>query len=119
MPLSEHERKLLAQLEKQLHEDDPKFANSMESATSRSQSARNLVIFVLSALAGVFILLVGVTLPNIFVGVLGFIVMVSGVYYATRRSGISAAKGSKAGKKRTAFMRRLGERWDGRRRGEP
>ncbi|MET1020930.1 MAG: DUF3040 domain-containing protein, partial [Arthrobacter sp.] len=29
MPLSEHEQKLLEQLEKQLHEDDPKFASSM------------------------------------------------------------------------------------------
>ena len=31
MPLSEHEQKLLELLEKQLHEDDPKFANSIGS----------------------------------------------------------------------------------------
>jgi Flp pilus assembly protein TadB len=123
MPLSEHEQKLLEQLEKQLHEDDPKFANSMGSDPGRSWSTRHVVIGVLCALAGVFLLLVGVTLQNIFVGVLGFVVMGGGVYFATMRSsrGSSAAKGggTKPGKQRSSFMSSLEERWDERRRGEP
>ena len=86
MPLSEHEQKLLEQLEKQLHEDDPKFANSMGSDPGRTWSTRHVVIGVLCALAGIFLLLVGVTLQNIFVGVLGFVVMGAGVYFATMRS---------------------------------
>ena len=82
------------------------------------------MIGVLGALAGVFLLLVGVTLQNIFVGVLGFVVMGGGVYYATMRSSAAAAKpGSKAGRKpgkqRSSFMSNLEERWDERRRGEP
>ena len=125
MPLSEHEQKLLEQLEKQLHEDDPKFANSMGSDPGRSWSTRHVVIGVLCALAGVFLLLVGVTLQNIFVGVLGFVVMGGGVYFATMRSSSGGAKpGSKAGsrksgKQRSSFMSSLEERWDERRRGEP
>ncbi|WP_458778886.1 DUF3040 domain-containing protein [Arthrobacter sp. D3-16] len=124
MPLSEHEQKLLEQLEKQLHEDDPKFANSMGSDPGRSWSTRHVVIGVLCALAGVFLLLVGVTLQSIFVGVLGFIVMGGGVYFATMRSNPSGAKGAKpgtgkAGKQRSSFMSSLEERWDERRRGEP
>ncbi|TLM71977.1 DUF3040 domain-containing protein [Pseudarthrobacter sp. NamB4] len=124
MPLSEHEQKLLEQLEKQLHEDDPKFANSMGSDPGRSWSTRHVVIGVLCALAGVFLLLVGVTLQNIFVGVLGFVVMGGGVYFATMRSSVAAAKtGAKAnrkpGKQRSSFMSSLEERWDERRRGEP
>ncbi|MCT9626605.1 DUF3040 domain-containing protein [Pseudarthrobacter sp. SL88] len=124
MPLSEHEQKLLEQLEKQLHEDDPKFANSMGSDPGRSWSTRHVVIGVLGALAGVFLLLVGVTLQSIFVGVLGFIVMGGGVYFATMRSSTAAkdgAKGStgKPGKPRSSFMSNLEERWDERRRGEP
>src|SRR3954470_10980473 len=75
MPLSEHEQKLLEQLERQLHEDDPKFANSMGSDPGRSWSTRHIVIGVLATLAGVLLLLVGVSLQNIFVGVLGFVVM--------------------------------------------
>lgn len=123
MPLSEHEQKLLEQLEKQLHEDDPKFANSMGSDPGRSWSTRHVVIGVLCALAGVFLLLVGVTLQNIFVGVLGFVVMGGGVYFATMRSsrgtGASKAGGGKTGKQRSSFMSNLEERWDERRRGEP
>ncbi|GKV73933.1 MULTISPECIES: DUF3040 domain-containing protein [Pseudarthrobacter] len=124
MPLSEHEQKLLEQLEKQLHEDDPKFANSMGSDPGRSWSTRHVVIGVLCALAGVFLLLVGVTLQNIFVGVLGFIVMGGGVYFATMRSSAGAKPGSKAagrkpGRPKNSFMSSLEERWDERRRGEP
>ena len=50
MPLSEHEQKLLEQLEKQLHEDDPKFANSMGSDPGRNWSTRHIVMGVLAPL---------------------------------------------------------------------
>ena len=86
MPLSEHEQKLLEQLEKQLHEDDPKFASSMGSDAGRSWSTRHLVIGVLADPGRSRALLVGVSMQNIFVGVLGFVVMGAGVYFATMRS---------------------------------
>ena len=120
MPLSEHEQKLLEQLEKQLHEDDPKFANSMGSDPGRTWSTRHLVIGVLCTLAGIALLLVGVTVQNIFVGVLGFVVMGGGVYFATMRAAggkqRSAAGTGKSGKPRSSFMSSLEERWDERRR---
>ncbi|WP_160666521.1 DUF3040 domain-containing protein [Pseudarthrobacter sp. ATCC 49987] len=123
MPLSEHEQKLLEQLEKQLHEDDPKFASSMGSDAGRSWSTRHLVIGVLATLAGVVLLLLGVTIQNIFVGVLGFVVMGAGVYYATMRGGAGKSKAAgvarKPGKPRSSFMGNLEERWDERHRGEP
>lgn len=122
MPLSEHEQKLLEQLEKQLHEDDPKFASSMGSDPGRSWSTRHLVIGVLATLAGVLLLLVGVTVNIIAVGVLGFVIMGAGVYYATMRSsagkGKGAGPGGKSGKPRSSFMSSLEERWDERHRGE-
>ncbi|WP_131681822.1 DUF3040 domain-containing protein [Pseudarthrobacter sp. YALA5] len=123
MPLSEHEQKLLEQLEKQLHEDDPKFANSMGSDPGRTWSTRHVVIGVLCTLAGIALLLVGVTTQLIIVGVLGFVVMGGGVYFATMRNA-SATKqhpGSgtaKSGKPRSSFMSSLEERWDERRRDE-
>ncbi|WP_066285794.1 DUF3040 domain-containing protein [Arthrobacter sp. B6] len=122
MPLSEHEQKLLEQLEKQLHEDDPKFANSMGSDPGRSWSTRHMVIGVLCALAGIFLLLVGVTLNLIFVGVLGFVVMGAGVYFATMRNSAPGkshdGRPGKPGKSRSSFMSSLEERWDERRRGD-
>lgn len=124
MPLSEHEQKLLEQLEKQLHEDDPKFANSMGSDPGRSWSTRHVVIGVLCTLAGIALLLVGVTTQLIVVGVLGFVVMGGGVYFATMRNSSGAKAGSasgagKSGKPRSSFMSSLEERWDERRRDEP
>ena len=123
MPLSEHEQKLLEQLEKQLHEDDPKFANSMGSDPGRTWSTRHIVIGVLCTLAGIALLLVGVTVQNIFVGVLGFVVMGGGVYFATMRNAAggkqrSAPGAGKSGKPRSSFMSNLEERWDERRRDE-
>lgn len=121
MPLSEHEQKLLEQLEKQLHEDDPKFANSMGSDPGRTWSTRHIVIGVLCTLAGIALLLVGVTFQNIFVGVLGFVVMGGGVYFATMRNGSGGRQHTppgtgKAGKPRSSFMSSLEARWDERRR---
>ncbi|MGY2747189.1 DUF3040 domain-containing protein [Arthrobacter sp. UYCu723] len=123
MPLSEHEQKLLEQLEKQLHEDDPKFASSMDSDHGRSWSTRHLVIGVLATLAGIMLLLFGVTVQNILVGVLGFVVMGAGVYFATMRSSTSgkakaAGSSRKSGKPRKSFMSNLEERWDERHRGD-
>ena len=122
MPLSEHEQKLLEQLEKQLHEDDPKFASSMGSDAGRSFSTRHLVIGVLATLAGIVLLLLGVTIQSIPVGVLGFVIMGAGVYYATMRAGSRKAKApgtaGKSGKPRSSFMSNLEERWDERHRGE-
>ena len=121
MPLSEHEQKLLEQLEKQLHEDDPKFANSMGSDPGRTWSTRHIVIGVLCALAGIALLLVGVTTQLIIVGVLGFVVMGGGVYFATMRNASAPKQNTgpgKTGKPRSSFMSSLEERWDERRRDE-
>jgi hypothetical protein len=120
MPLSEHEQKLLEQLEKQLHEDDPKFASQMGSVPGRSWSTRHLVMGVLATLAGVLLLLVGVSTQIIIVGVVGFVVMGGGVYFATMRSsavGKARAAGRK-GKPRSSFMSNLEQRWDERHGGE-
>ena len=76
----------------------------------------------LATLAGVLLLLVGVSMQNVFVGVLGFVVMGAGVYFATMRSSAvrkAKAGGRKQGKPRSSFMSNLEQRWDERHRGEP
>jgi uncharacterized membrane protein YgcG len=121
MPLSEHEQRLLDQLEQQLHAEDPKFASSLGSDPARSLSTRHIVIGVLVAIAGVLILLMGVALQFIPLGVAGFIVMGAGVYFATLRRGALRSSGGgsgRSGKPRSSFMSSLEERWDERRRGE-
>ena len=117
MALSERERELLAQLEKQLNED-PAFTSTMTGpqplvAPAVTASARNLVIGALVAVAGV-------STKIILLGVLGFVLAAAGVYFAT-----TAPKGAKAtgggasvrpapskAKGSSRFMQNLENKWD-------
>lgn len=125
MALSEHEQRLLDQLEQQLHADDPKFAHSMASSTSRSMSTRRIVIGSLVTIAGVAVLLLGIWNQFIPVGVAGFLIMGAGVYYATSKTRLDGAapnsgKGAKASSSpRGGFLSSLEEKWDERKRDQP
>ncbi|MGX5359512.1 DUF3040 domain-containing protein [Kocuria sp. KH4] len=116
MPLSEHEQQLLAQLEKQLHADDPRFVTSMGSRAVRGASTRNIVLGIVIAVVGLLVLLGGVVLKLILLGVLGFVVMGAGVYVATLRSGKPRPEGAggKGGAPRRSspFLQNLEQRWD-------
>lgn len=121
MALSEHEQRLLEQLEQQLHADDPKFANSLGTAAGRSLSTRHIVLGALTAVVGILVLLIGVSAQIIPVGVLGFIIMGAGVYWATtrRNGGRMPAGGSGRGKShspRSSFMSNLEDKWEERKR---
>ena len=125
MALSEHEQRLLDQLEQQLHAEDPKFANSMATPSGAGISTRRIVIGALVAVAGIALLLRGVSLEmpvSLILGVLGFLVMGSGVYYATTRGKRGAQVSSPARKKEREasssknFMSNLENKWDERKR---
>ncbi len=82
MPLSEHEQRMLDQIERALYEDDPKFANSVDERRIRR---RRPVIAGISFLAGLVCLVSGVMLAQNHLGlgvaasVAGFLLMVAGV----------------------------------------
>lgn len=75
MPLSEHEQRLLDQIERALYAEDPKFASTVRSTDLRTHMRRRLrragVVFVL----GFLLLVAGVPTNNFAVGVAGFAVM--------------------------------------------
>lgn len=125
MALSEHEQRLLDQLEQQLHADDPKFAHSMASSNNRSMSTRRIVIGSLVTIAGLAVLLLGIWNQFIPVGVLGFLVMGAGVYYATTKTKLEGStpgsgKATKASSPpRGGFLSTLEEKWDERKRDQP
>lgn len=116
MPLSEHEQQLLAQLEKQLHADDPRFVTSMGSRAVRGTSTRNIVLGIVIAVVGLLVLLGGVIIKSILLGVLGFVIMGAGVYVATLRSGKPRPKGAGgtggSPRRSSPFLQNLEERWD-------
>ncbi|GGC94620.1 hypothetical protein GCM10011512_22040 [Tersicoccus solisilvae] len=122
MPLSEHEQRLLEQLEQQLHNEDPKLASTLGSGATRSLAARHIVLGSLVAVAGVLVLLFGISSQIIVLGVLGFLIMGAGIYWASSRRrtvpdhGGQGHGGASARPRRSAFMTSLEERWDERRR---
>lgn len=132
MPLSEHEQRLLDQLEQQLNADDPNFATSMSSHRVASEpqivlGARNIALGSLVFLAGLGLILAGVGSKMIVLGVLGFVVAVGGIYLALlpqkgaqRQKPVNVGSGSstKAPKPQSGFMQNLEAKWDERKFGD-
>lgn len=88
MPLSEHEQRLLEQIERALYAEDPKFASSVRGARMRSPSRRRRLQGVALILLGLVLLVGGVALQDLWVGaipiisVLGFLVAFGGAALA-------------------------------------
>ena len=77
MPLSEHEQRLLEQIERALVDDDPKFASSVRTGDRRVKARRRLQLGALLVLAGLAMLIGGVA-QWVVLGFLGFVVMFAG-----------------------------------------
>ncbi|HEV2888533.1 MAG TPA: DUF3040 domain-containing protein [Jatrophihabitans sp.] len=76
MPLSEHEQRLLDEIEQALYAEDPKFASSVRSARPRNRARTMLALSVVGVLVGLAVVLVGLTANLILLGVLGFVLIV-------------------------------------------
>ncbi|CAN7523814.1 hypothetical protein JOE31_001034 [Arthrobacter sp. PvP023] len=81
MPLSEHEKDILRQMEQSLHEDDPQFAARMEGQSWSLM--RRMVLGALCVVCGFLAVIAGAALQIVYLGVVGFAAMVAGGYYAS------------------------------------
>jgi len=131
VPLSEHEQRLLEQMERALSEEDPKFASTLRGSAVRPSSGRWLILGALGFVAGLSLLFAGVVFSMWIVGVGGFILMLGGAFvvvsaFRPRRptppqtvtgaaSSPSTGRKDKSGKKNRKFMSRVEERWRRRR----
>ena len=119
MPLSEHEQRLLEQMEKALYAEDPKFATSLRSAPGARAARGRAALGVLAILAGLGLLLAGVGTTIIALGVLGFVVMLVGsviVYSAfgaqpAAEAATPETSSSQGSAKAPGFMDRMEDRW--------
>jgi hypothetical protein len=139
VPLSEHERRQLEQIEAALREGDPRFVDAVRAADPRVHYRRRIIGAALGFVAGVGLLLAGVVVKVILIAVAGFVVMLACSLWAVasyrrmtgrttgsvpakdRGSGPrgNAAKGRRAGKQAgSGLMRRLEERWRRRQQGD-
>ena len=139
MPLSEHERRQLEQIEQALRADDPEFADAVAAADPRVHYKRRLIAAALGFLTGVGLLLAGVVINVVPIAVAGFVVMLACSLWAVtsyrRMAGITtgrvpakdrasgrerhAATGRRAGKRAgSGLLERLEERWRRRQAGD-
>ena len=131
MPLSDHEQRMLDQIESALYAEDPKFASSVRGGTLRAPSARRRIQGAVLFVLGLGLLVVGVAVKATMIGgfpilsVFGFVVMFAGVVFAiTGNQSVheAAPKGSGGPQRRVkggsgTFASRMEDRF--RRRFEP
>jgi len=121
-------------MEEALYAEDPRFASRIEKTKSRGVGRGRVVIGVVAAVAGLALVVVSAMSSLIWLGAIGFAVMVAGIVYAITpsktklaavdsdgttkpRMGRPGSGSSKAGSsKHGSFMERMEERWEKRRR---
>lgn len=120
MPLSEHEQRLLEEMERGLYNTDADFVATVTSRTGRP-NYRRMAVGALVALAGIIAIVAGVMVKQPIVGLLGFVVVLGGALLAisTPRSERmpdtdSVPRPPSPGKARAGggFMDRMNDRWD-------
>ncbi len=88
MPLSDHEQRMLDQIESALYAEDPKFASSVRGGHLRTPSTRRRLQGAGMFLLGLAMLVAGVAVKATMIAgfpvlsVLGFVVMFAGVVFA-------------------------------------
>ena len=82
MPLSDHEQRLLEQIERALYAEDPKFASTVSSTDLRTHARRRIRRAVVLLILGLGGLLAGVMTSTIALGVAGFCFMLFALVYA-------------------------------------
>jgi hypothetical protein len=86
VPLSEHEQRLLEQIERALYAEDPKFASTVSSTNLRTHARRRIVWSVVGFILGIGALLTGVVVQSVPLAVIGFLVMFATAVYAFSQS---------------------------------
>lgn len=95
VPLSEHEQRLLQQMEEALSEQDPKFVSQMQRASVRSAARVRITVGAVGVLVGLGLVLVGVT-TTMWLGATGFGLMVASVAFAVAAPRREVAQGATA-----------------------
>ncbi len=124
MPLSEHEQRLLDQIERALYAEDPKFASNVRGGRMRSPSRRRRVQGIALFVVGLVLLVVGAAVRDLWVAnfpvvsVFGFLIMFIGAVVAifARGKDAQSAEGSskdpqQSGGGKSSLAQRMEERF--------
>jgi ABC-type bacteriocin/lantibiotic exporter with double-glycine peptidase domain len=114
MPLSEHEQRILEEIERRLAEEDPRLVESVARATVTSHALRRIRWGIAAFVLG-FVLLMSFVV-SVWVAVLGFVIMLASgllVYTHLKRMGRDQLRSMERGGRLsvTAALARLAERF--------
>ncbi|MFC4497487.1 DUF3040 domain-containing protein [Streptomyces ovatisporus] len=134
MPLSEHEQRMLEQMERALYAEDPKFATALEGSELRRYTRKRVYQAVAGFLVGIALLMAGMVAQQIWISVVGFLVMLGCAVLAVTgwrkapkngeqqeqgaaqsNSGGSGTPTRRQPRARRSMMNRIEERWQRRR----
>ena len=115
MPLSEHEQRILDEIERRLADEDPKFARGVQTKTPQGQSVRRLRRAIAGFVSGLMLLLAGLFFPDAFFlfGIAAFGVMLASVVVIASAAKSMERKHPVAvdGTKRDTWFDRMEDRW--------
>jgi hypothetical protein len=124
MPLSEHEQRLLEQIERALYADDPKLASTIRSTNPRVYIVRRLWRSFALFLLGLAVLIAAVVVnggaPGIVLGLVGFgLMLLAALRLAADLKRLSGrpdvsprqSRTNRSSRRRPPFMERMEERW--------
>lgn len=125
MPLSDEEARLLHQLEESLAAEDPEFASTLRGSKFMAHNRRVAVLSALGFIGGLVLLFAGAVSAMTWLGVVGFVAMLSTAYlfinaykHGIGGSGEAEARPSTPSKPSGTFVDRMEERWQRRRDGD-
>jgi uncharacterized membrane protein len=120
MPLSEHEQRLLEQIERALYAEDPKFASTVRGGRLRKPSRRRRIQGIAVFVVGLVLLVLGVAVTSLseasvflLLSVLGFVAMLGGAILAVTSvgAGSKAEPATEAEPDKNRFTGRMEERF--------
>jgi hypothetical protein len=111
MPLSEHEQRLLDEMERSLYHNEADDVTTVGGGRARPNYTA-IALGVVAGVVGVVLLLVGVASRLPVIGIVGFAVMFAGALIAVAPPRRFRAAGAAAPRRRPSFMDSLNERWD-------
>ncbi|GGR72383.1 membrane protein [Streptomyces humidus] len=128
MPLSEHEQRMLEQMERALYAEDPKFASALEGSGLRTYTRRRVYQAVAGFLVGIALLMAGMVAKQVWLSVVGFLVMLGCAVLAVTgwrkapkpgeqpAAGVAGARPARGQvRQKRSMMDRIEQRWQRRR----
>jgi len=111
MPLSDHERRLLAEMEAAFEQEDPRLVSTL-TGSARTKQGSYVLYGGIGVIAGMAILFGGLIAKIVALGLIGFLVALAGAFFIF--TNLSIGKGAKRGPKpkKAKWTDRLEGRWD-------